>query len=129
MRTVTKRGFIFLGAVIGLSLVIIFMTTMTVRSQSNIEIAQMERYYRELETEMVKDVRQMLNSKGYDNSGISLTRVVNEDGSREYTLTIHHKKITQLSEEGKADLKLQLGECNFDGENCSFNQEFLVMDL
>ena len=129
MRTATKKGVHFLGAVIGLSVIIIFMTTMTVRSQSNIENAQMERYYREQEAEMVKDVRQMLNDKGYDNSGITLTRVVNEDGSREYTLTVHHKKITQLSEAGKADLKLQLEECSFEGENCSFNQEFLVMDL
>lgn len=129
MRTVNKKGIYFGGAVIGLSMLIIFMLTITVRSQSKIEIAQMERYYRELEAEMVQEVRQMLNEKGYDNSGISLTRVVNEDGSREYTLTIHHKKITQLSEAGRADLKLELETCNFEAQNCSFNQEFLVMDL
>lgn len=129
MRRGREKWIHFIGAVMGLSMIIIFMTTMTVRSQSNIEVAEMERYYRDLETEMVREVRGLLNDKGYDNSGVSLTRVVEEDGSREYTLTVHHRKITQLSDEDKEALKLQLQECNFKAENCSFNQEFLVTDL
>lgn len=129
MRRGMIKGIHFIGAVMGLSMIIIFMTTMTVRSQSDIEVVELEHYYRELETEMVREVRGVLNDNGYDNSGVSLTRVVNEDGSREYTLTVHHKKITQLNDEGREELKLELQECNFNAENCSFNQEFLVADL
>lgn len=129
MRKGMSKTLIFGMAVIGLSMVIIGMTTMTVRSQSRLEQAQIERYYREQENEMVRQVRTFLNENGFDDSGVSLTRVVNEDGSREYTLTVHHRKITALSDEGREELKKELAECNFEGENCSFNQEFLVMDL
>jgi len=84
-----------------------------------------ESYYQTLEKDMVKDVRNFLSDMGYTNSGVMLTRVVNEDESREYTLTVHHHLIDKLSTEERMELEKELSLFYFDAVDCSFSQKFL----
>lgn len=79
----------------------------TVMAESAMEQARRERDYRIKEKELVRETRMFLNGNGYCNSGISLTRVTDE-GSRSYTMTIHHGKIDRMSQEERGALKSRL---------------------
>lgn len=105
-----------------------FCITGTVFSQSNLNGRELENYYREKEQEMVRGVRAFLDEAGFVNSGVTLTRVMETDGSREYTLTVHHGKIDRMDEESKQNLKKELSAFDFLSENCIFYHEFLITE-
>lgn len=65
----------------------------------------------------VKDVRSALSEAGLENSGINLTRIGEEGSGWEYTLSIHHHKLTDNSErqetiEGMIKSMNSLADCN-----------------
>ena len=59
---------------------------------------EMESYYRSLEKDFVKRVSQLCKEYGFDNAGINLTKVVNANSEREYTLSINHRRIAKNPE-------------------------------
>lgn len=100
----------------------------TVMSQSKSGGKELEGYYRAREKELVKDTREYLNAAGFHNSGVTLTSVTDTDGSREYTITVHHDRIDRMDENARELLKEELAALAFTAENCSFFHEFLVTD-
>ena len=88
-----------------------------------------QQYYKEMEKEYVKDLRALLANKGYSNSGVTMNRVINEDGSMEYLVTIHHKRISKLDNTDRQKLVAECNEIAFPMENCNFYHEFLETDL
>ncbi|MDE7404890.1 MAG: hypothetical protein K2M81_07280, partial [Lachnospiraceae bacterium] len=79
--------------------------------------------------EYVKKIRKLLTERGYCNSGVTMNRVVQEDGSRQYTVTIHHRRIMQLNEEQQKELLDECRMIDFPVEDCIFCYEFLETDL
>lgn len=104
-----KKRFVFVTVM--LILLTVFCTTGTVIGMENGKDNVDEKYYRQMEKEYVATVRQLLQDKGYENSGVSLTKVLYEDGTREYTLSVHHKRIANLAEEERAVLEEILKGC------------------
>ncbi|MBR1931289.1 MAG: hypothetical protein IJ833_07460 [Lachnospiraceae bacterium] len=96
----------------------------TVFSREALSRSEEEAYYQTLEKEMERQVREYLNEQGFQNSGVMLTRVMEADGSREYTLTVHHSRIENLNQEAQDALGAELEHFFFKGENCSLNQRF-----
>lgn len=101
-----KKGFALLTMV--LILVIAFCTTGTVMGMENGKERMDESGYKQVEKEYVTQVKSYLQKEGYENSGVVLTKVIYEDGSREYTLNVHHKRITKLSETEQEFLRSEL---------------------
>ena len=63
------------------------------------------------------------------NSGVTLTYALEEDGSPDYTFTIHHKKINSMSETERGALSAELARaCNAVG-NYSVSYEYLLTDF
>lgn len=89
---------------------------------------EMEHYYQSMEQETVRQVREYLNGKGYTNSGVMLTRVVDGNENRFYTLTIHHGRIDRMDEDEREVLGEALEQFYFVADNCKFCHEFLVTD-
>lgn len=85
-----------------------------------------ESYYREREQELVSEVRRYLNESGYTDSGVTLTRVVDGEGGRAYTLTIYHRRIDRMEPESRAALARQLAQFMFAEEGCTFACHFLA---
>ncbi|MBD5485495.1 MAG: hypothetical protein HDR18_08270 [Lachnospiraceae bacterium] len=106
-----------------LVLIIILGVKGTVMSKENGERAGQNRYYDALEEEYRERTQILLEEEGYHNCGINLTWVAYEDGSREYTLLLHHRKLNRLTDEEKADLKNILSETEFQEEACSFRYD------
>lgn len=91
-----KKRISFAITTLTLVLVTMFCTAGTVIGQGKDDVSVDEKYYREMERDYVKQVRSYLNDNGYENSGVALTKVLEADGSREYTLSVHHKRIERL---------------------------------
>jgi len=111
-----------------LVLVSAFFVCGTVLSGSNKDQQQLELYYRQQEQQLVQDTRNYLNQSGFQNRGVTLTRVVEENGMREYTITVHHDKIHRMDEKEKSTLKAELAALVFMEDNCNFSHEFLITD-
>lgn len=115
----------FWAATILLVLVAAFFVTATVRSRTALSRAELEGYYREKEEQLVREARKYLNAQGYQDSGVMLTRVVGADGSRVYTVTLHHSDFDRLEEAEREALVRKLTELEFADENAVFCHKFL----
>lgn len=105
--------------------IIAFCVTETVISQSNEARCMEEKYYDELEADYLAEIKLILTSEGYRNSGVTMTRVTEADGMRSYTVNIHHKLIDKLSTDEQEQLEEMLGEIPFPDISCSFCHKFL----
>lgn len=114
MREGTKRAIMAISA-----LVLIGITTLcisgTVHSSEKVERREREKYYRELEAEYVKNVRFFLNEEGYSNSGVTMTKVTDEEENRSYTVAIHHRGIENLQQEEQEQLQAELSQIKGEG--------------
>ena len=90
--------------------------------------AKSEQYYRELEKQYVEQVKQYLDSTGYENSGVMLTKVIYDKETREYTLSVYNKQLEALSETEFMELKRALQNLEFTEKGCSFFHFFPAQD-
>ena len=114
----------FVAMTFGLVLVMALCCRGVVLSRTNVSVQEMEGYYQVLEDELVEDARQLLSERGFANSGVMLTRMIDESGSRQYTLTVHHGRINKMSEEDRQILLAELEQIVFEDENCTFFHKF-----
>ncbi|MDE6925200.1 MAG: hypothetical protein K2O97_02385 [Acetatifactor sp.] len=110
----------FRAVTILLIMVTAFCSAGTALSRTAFSGGELENYYCELECQLVEEAREYLERQGYRNSGVMLTRVVDMDGSREYTLSIHHGRIVRLNEEERERLTGVLEELAFTDRDCTF---------
>lgn len=130
MRRTAEAGkaVFFFGVTLILVAITAFCITGTVMSKSRIDNAELENYYREQESRMLRETKDLLEEMGYKNSGVTLTRMVDEAGNREYTFTIHHGKIDKMSEQERCQLAEELVENSVLLADCSFYHEFLMYE-
>jgi len=116
----------FMAVTLFLVLAAAYFCTATAMSRTDLSNRELEAYYCEKEQELVEQTRSFLDREGFVNSGVMLTRVVDEEGRRQYTLTVHHGKIDKMAEEDRDFLQAELGRLVFLDANCSFRHEFLI---
>ncbi len=124
MKTI-QRIIWWMTATVLLILICAFAISGTVLSQSREAAKEQHEYYRMLEDEYVKEMRAFLEEQGYAFSGVTMNRVIYEDGSIEYKVMIHHRRISDLDAEQKEALLASCREIKFPVEGCSFRYEFL----
>ena len=73
--------------------------------------------YKEMEKEYVHQIRLILLEKGCKDAGITLTYVITNDEERQYTVTIHHKELDNLTGE---EFSLLRGRIEDTGKNYLF---------
>lgn len=105
--------------------VLFSIVTMTVNGQGEHDIAMERAFYEELEDSYTLRLRELLEDKGYCNAGITMTKIYETDGSREYTVQVHHKKIDRLSDGEKILLQNELAAICFGDEQCRVLHKFL----
>ena len=103
-----------------------FFCVETVMSRTDLGARELEEYYLEKEKELTREIRDVLEEKGFENSGVMVTRVVETDGSRRYTVTVHHGSIDDMCDEEREKLLEELKEINFTDDRCSFFHQFLL---
>lgn len=116
-----RRGFGVITVL--LILVIAFCVKGTVFSKENHERAKENHYFAVLEDEYLEQAKGLLEKQGYHNCGVTMTRVTLEDGSREYTVLLHHRKLQKLAVEEREELLEALCTMEFSHGTCSFVYE------
>lgn len=106
-----------------LVLIIVFCMRGTVMSMGNRQRAEENRYYLALEKEYLQNAREFLHGQGLENCGVMMTRMTNEDGSREYMIRIHHRKLKGMDRAGKAELQRELSRREFGKDACTFRYD------
>ncbi len=124
MRKLRGLSFNILFSVI-LIFVIAFCISETVFSQSDHERQMEEKYYDEMEDAYLKELKLFLTEEGYANSGVTMTRVIDESGVRRYTVTIHHKLIDKMTMSERNELTKACGKIAFADEESIFCHKFL----
>lgn len=109
----------FVAVTIILVLLAAFCFAGTAASRTTLDSAELEGYYRQQEDQLVSRARRLLEEQGFANSGVMLTRVVEPDGSREYTLTVHHGEIDRMSASERDALVERLAGLAFQDEACA----------
>ena len=123
-----KNAVVYVVVIIVSVTVVSLCINQTAFSRGQIARSEMEGYYQTLEKETVRQVRTYLDEKGFINSGVTLTRMVDEEANRYYTLTVHHGKIDKMDEKERESLGKDLEQFYFAADNCTFCHEFLVTD-
>lgn len=103
-----------------------FFVSGTVVSQADGCITVDEQYYQVLEQEYVKEIRGFLEEQGFENSGVNLTMMEDEDGNRSYRVEVYHKGICKLSEEAQEELFAEVETMAFAVAGCSFEVSLLA---
>lgn len=109
-----------------------FCVAITVQGQTNNSVSEQESYYRAMEEQLLVDTKAYLADQGYSNSGVTLNRIVDAEGKREYTFMIHHSRIDKMDEAQRVDLQEQFAADNSvqyldTFTDCTFNYEFLIL--
>lgn len=116
-----------------LVIIIAFCVAGTVKGQESGPNAEPEAYYREVESQFLDDTKLYLTEQGFSNSGVTLNRIVDAEGNREYTFTIHHSRIDKMSDADRRHLANQLSEREVsvldasNSDNCTIHYEFLIL--
>lgn len=121
-----ERKNVSFGITVVLSVILLlFCTEETVMSREKAGCAQKKQYYASLEREYYDSMRNLLDAKGYHNSGVTIRWTADGEGVREYTVMIHHRKIDRLDDMGRRKLLRELSETEFADRQCTFRYEFV----
>lgn len=77
--------------------------------------------YQIQENTFLKEIRNCMEEEGYYNSGVTLTKIMDTDGSREYKVMVHHSDIDLDDEEKIASIYSLLCQVSFEDENVMVN--------
>lgn len=121
-----KRKILYAAAMILSALVIFFCAKETVMSRNKAGNKGEKQYFAAMEKAYCADMAELLAGRGYQNSGITIRWVAEEEGRRDYTVLIHHRNIKRLDEAGREALLRELAGTEFKDERCTFCYEFLI---
>ncbi len=77
--------------------------------------------YRTMERACERELRELLEEKGYRNSAVTMNSITQADGARSYIVTIHHRKIESLNAIQKNALAAECRRMEGCVENCDFH--------
>lgn len=77
--------------------------------------------YQIQENTFLKEIRNCMEEEGYYNSGVTLTKIMDTDGSREYNVMVHHSDIDLDDEEKIASIYSLLCQVSFEDKNVMVN--------
>ena len=125
VRKGVRKEAVFVMVTVLIILSLWFFISEKVMSQNNGTVTVDEEAFLELEGNYLSQVKSYMEKEGFQNSGVALTRVVEEDGSRSYEITLHHKKLNKLGREEQEALKENIEELAFGVSGCEFQIKFL----
>ena len=125
MKRHLKRISLSVVSIIVLVLSIMYFTSITVHSADRDEALTRE-YYSGMEKEYRKELRNELENAGLKNSGITMTKVIRENGERIYSVSIHNEKWDRMPEDEKEELTVRVSALRLPVDDteitCYFNE-------
>ena len=81
-------------------------------------------YFHELEGRYKEVLKHSLENEGMYNAGINITSIINIDGTRVYTVKIHHEKYDNFDECKRQEILESLGAISFADNETPVNLYF-----
>lgn len=104
-----RKNILFVASTILLLAVIFFCFSATAYSQSVERTTFQDKEEIDLQEQaLLKEMKQIMKEYGCEYSGITMTKVYLEDGTRSYLIRIHHRNISILDENELEALKERL---------------------
>lgn len=117
---VVRENICFLAVTAVLVLFIATCVTLTVKgSEGHGTSGYNEDYYDLLEENYKEQITEVLDAYGMGRSGVNLTKITLEDGSREYSLVIYNGKFLQMDSDRMQNLESALCSIAFPEESCA----------
>jgi len=82
-------------------------------------------YYRQIEKAYIEAVRDKLDSEGYRNAGISMTKIINAEGGFDYLLSVHHKRIDKMNNQSRDELTGIITKDEIEIANSSISVKYI----
>lgn len=90
MRTLNKTNYTVKIVTFFVLAVLILWSICSIKANATEKADNDKTEYQLQEVQLKSEIRAGLEELGYDNAGITMTKVMNADGSREYTVLVHH---------------------------------------
>lgn len=113
----------FRALTVALILLIIVCMKGTVMSRENGGRVRRNQRYAALERAYLDRAERLLEEEGFPDCGVNMTWVAYEDGRREYTVLLYHRRFGRMSGEDKSALADRLSTMEFEDGACSFAYE------
>lgn len=91
LRTLNKRNYTAKIVTIFVLTVLVLWSICSIRANASEKADNDQTEYQLQEAQLKRDIRAGLNEMGYHNAGITMTKVMDADGSRTYTVLVHHQ--------------------------------------
>lgn len=111
---------------LGVMCVMGFFTAKTMVSAAESREQAEKEFYHEMEMEYLKETRKILSESGYLGSGVNLTKIIDEEGRRTYSVKIHNRRINALNDTEKEELLNALRSVSFADGQSEFHHEFIT---
>lgn len=79
-----------------------------------------DQYYNQLDGIFLQEIKLKLQENGYVNTGVTLTKVIEEEKEIIYQIRIYNKKLNNLSTEEQSSLKEDINSIVAEYEDCNF---------
>jgi len=103
--------------------IIAFFWTQTARSQDSQDRLAREAWYDSMESDYISQIRSVLTGAGYENCGINMTKITDDEGSREYSVIIYNTRFEKISNECKTGILNNLEKIGFADDKSSFSHQ------
>lgn len=110
----------FIPAMLILTMIFTFCTVQTVQSHEKGGQQIEQQYYDAWESAYIKEMKGLLQQHGLAESGITMTKVMEADGSRSYEVLIHHRRTALLTQAQYEELMEKLQALPFPAQDCDF---------
>lgn len=121
-----KRNKNFTLIMMALVVLNLFFVTRTVEAGEQKRRLNEEKYYAALEQTYVSEIREKLQKYGITNSGINMTYVSDDGGTRCYRIVIHNRQLQWLAADSLQQLWTEIEGLTFPADNCSCFHEFVA---
>lgn len=91
LRTFNKRNYTVKVVAFFVLAVLILWSICSIKANAAQKADNDKTKYQLQEAQLKNEIRAGLEELGYDNAGITMTKVMDADGRREYTVLVHHQ--------------------------------------
>ena len=119
----------FYGIVITIMLIIMIGCSLgTMKAKAEYSKKNNVLYLNALEKEYKDCIDEKLSKEGLRYSGITMTKIYDQEGNTSYKIKIHNEKLNELDEEHKMELIQQLKKIITFSEFDEYRKEFLILN-
>lgn len=114
---------LFLIITVFVLIVSIMSITLSVKAREGRKLQEDSQKTDVAELEYKQKIREIMKEAGYENAGVMLTKVMDEDEGLVYTVTIYHGRIEKMQKKETEELMLRLENVKFINPDCSICQK------